>query len=93
MRDKVFFYHIGVVENFVNVGYIDDDSILRCSVEFLEKLTQVKSKAIEQRDFFYNPSKQNIKDWKKWFRKNKESLYWDENEHKLKLLRTQSSLL
>lgn len=84
-REQVFFYHLGVVENFLSVGYIDKGEYLDNSIHFLEDLTKIKSDSYEGRDFFYEPSTQNLKEWKKWFRKNKENLFWDEAETKLKL--------
>lgn len=80
LEHRIFLYHVGVVENFRNNGYIDDDSSLKRSYEFLEDLTSIKGDVEQQYVFFYNPSSKNIKDWKKWFKKNKSKLYWDEKK-------------
>ena len=85
LPDKVFSYHIGVVENFIKSEYIDDDTSLRRSIEFLERITKIKSDFADQHVLFYNPTKKNVKDWKRWYKKNKERLYWDEVEQRLEL--------
>ena len=87
MLQKVFGYHIGVVENFNESRYIDDDSSLRRSIDFLERTTKIKSEFTEQYVMLYTPSKKNIKDWKKWFKKNQKTLYWDEKNGEVKPLK------
>lgn len=85
MEYKVFSYHLGIIENFVENGYTDDDSSLRRSYEFLENITQIKGDVQEQRVLFYTPSIKNLKDWKRWYQKNRDKLYWDEIEQKVKI--------
>ncbi|WP_353120430.1 hypothetical protein [Myroides odoratus] len=52
---------------------------------FLYSLTGIESEYLDGIDFIYIPTKQNLKDWKKWYNKNKHRLYWDEFENKVKL--------
>ncbi|WP_445456788.1 hypothetical protein [Flavobacterium sp. HNIBRBA15423] len=85
LAGRVYNYHIGVVENYLKNSYIDDDSSLNRSIIFLENISKIKSDVIEQRDFFYSPSFKNLKDWKRWYKKNKNKLYWNEIEQRLEL--------
>ncbi|MFP9100652.1 hypothetical protein ACLI09_16505 [Flavobacterium sp. RHBU_24] len=85
MAERVFRYHIGVVENFIRVGYIDNDTPLRNSMLFLEKLTKMKGDISEQMVTWYTPTKHNVRDWRKWYRNNKDRLYWDDEKQELKV--------
>lgn len=85
MANRKFLYHLSVIESFVNIGYIDDDSALRRSYQFLEEITGVKGDVDQQLVVFYTPSKENLRDWKKWFRKNKHKIYWDAGKQKVKI--------
>lgn len=85
LSDKIFNYHIGVVDNFIKSEYIDDDTSLRRSIEFLERITKIKSDYSDQYVMFCNPTKNNLKDWKRWYKKNKNKLYWNEIEQRLEL--------
>lgn len=84
MASRVFLYHLSVIESFVNIGYIDEGSALVRSYEFLEGMTGIKGDVVEQKELFYTPSKKNLKDWKKWFRDNRNKIYWDASEQKVK---------
>lgn len=82
---RICLYHLGIVENFANVGYVDKDDSLNRSIFFLETLTNINCDIDTQYTMFYTPSKENLKNWKRWLKKNKEKLYWDEKEEKVKL--------
>jgi hypothetical protein len=61
-------------------GEILDNAIL-----FIESLTNIKSDFIPGKEIMLVPSDKNLIDWKKWFKRNKKYLYWDEKEQKVKL--------
>ncbi|WP_162926909.1 hypothetical protein [Flavobacterium psychrotrophum] len=82
---SIVLYHIDIVESFVKKGYIEDATSLYCSIVFLEELTKIKSDYTEEKDMFYIPTEKNIKGWKKWYKKNKSKIYWDESNEKVKL--------
>lgn len=52
---------------------------------FFEEITNIKADIYESIDSFIDPSEQNLKDWKEWYKNNKERLYWNEEEQKVKL--------
>lgn len=85
ITEKVFLYHLYTVENFVKVGYMDNSECLYRSIEFLEKLTNIKCESTQQYVDLYAPTNQNIKSWKKWYTKNKTKIYWDETDNKMKI--------
>lgn len=81
--ESVYKTNIAIVENFIKVGFIEEESTLSNSIVFLEQLTKIKSDFKDQFQMFYTPTIQNLKDWKKWFKENKQKLYWDEKENKV----------
>lgn len=85
MANRVFLYHLSVIESFVNIGYIDEVSALARSYEFLEGITGIKGDVEEQKELFYTPSKENLRDWKRWLRNNRQKIYWDAGEQKVKI--------
>ena len=62
-----------------------DGTIDNADVVFIIRLTKIMPDYIEGIDIIYTPTKQNLRDWKKWYNKNKHKLYWDEKEQKVKL--------
>ena len=81
--ESVYKTNIAIVENFLKVGFIEEESTLSNSIVFLEQLTKIKSDFKDQFQMFYTPTIENLKDWKKWFKENKQKLYWDEKENKV----------
>lgn len=77
-----YLFHIKKIENLFE-GHKTSD--LDKSVLFLEGLTGVMSEVNNGIEILYEPTKQNLRDWKKWYNRNKDKLYWDEKEQKVKL--------
>jgi hypothetical protein len=71
------------VENYCNKNFVD--TIDNADIIFIVELTKIMPDYIEGIDIVYTPSRKNLKDWKKWYDKNKDMLYWDEIEQKVKL--------
>lgn len=71
------------LENFSKNNYVGQ--IKETDVFFIEKLTNIECNYTEGFDILYEPTEQNLRDWKKWYDKNKDKLYWDEKEEKVKL--------
>ena len=63
---------------------IDIDSI-NYPVEKLYKLTKVKSNYSEQFVSFPSPNRENIDDWKKWYKINKSNIYFDSKHNIIKV--------
>lgn len=82
---SVFNMNLTVVQNYFLVGYVDDDTCLNRSIEFLEKITQIKCNVPAEYLTRYEPNERNIKDWEAWFKENKQKLYWDDKENKVKI--------
>lgn len=80
---SVFNMNLTIVQNYFLVGFVDDDTCLNRSIEFLEKITKIKCNVPSEYLTRYEPSEQNIKDWEGWFKKNKQKLYWDDKENKV----------
>ncbi|MDR0229360.1 MAG: hypothetical protein LBI72_09890 [Flavobacteriaceae bacterium] len=53
--------------------------------DFIYAITGVQSEYIEGIELLYTPSKKSLKIWKRWYKYNKDKLYWDESEKKVKL--------
>lgn len=54
-------------------------------VEKLYKLTKVKSNYTEQFVSFPSPNRENIDDWKKWYKINKSNIYFDSKHNIIKV--------
>ena len=50
------------------------------TVIFFENLTGIKSDIIHSYNPYYNPSKENLQNWKKWYELNKNKLYIRNNK-------------
>ncbi|MCL9807730.1 hypothetical protein NAT51_19595 [Flavobacterium amniphilum] len=85
ISNQIFSYHIGVIENYVNIGYTDNTTCLDNSIVFLESITKIQCDSQDQRVILYTPSKRNLKSWKNWYKSNKSKLYWDENDRTVKV--------
>ena len=59
--------------------------IFNSDVRKLVELTGIKCEYIEGIDIVYRPSEQNLNDWKAWYEKYKNDLYWDEIDKKVKV--------
>jgi len=60
-------------------------TIFNSDVRRLVELTGIKCDYLEGIDIRYQPSEQNLIDWKVWYEKNKDRLYWDEIVKKVKV--------
>lgn len=80
---KEFLLRLEIIEKFLIDKGTNNGEILDSAVVFLENLTNVKSDFIPGKEITLVPSEQNLKDWKKWFKRNKMKLYWDEKEQKV----------
>lgn len=58
--------------------------IFNSDVRKLVELTGVNCEYIEGIDIVYRPSEQNLSDWKSWYEINKNKLYWNEIDKKVK---------
>ncbi|MCF6350833.1 MAG: hypothetical protein L3J23_07375 [Flavobacteriaceae bacterium] len=79
------------VENIKLIdGYVLHEKVIENGIDlenaalFLEKLTGIKSD-VDDFEFMIDPSEKNLKKWKKWFKRNKEKLCFDEKEQKVKV--------
>jgi len=82
---KIYIKNIKLIDDYVlHEKAIKNGIDLESAVKFLEKLTDIKSD-VDDFEFMIEPSEKNLKQWKKWFKKNKEKLYFDEKEQKVKI--------
>jgi hypothetical protein len=81
---KIFDENLNIIERFRN-GETIPGTGLDDAVKFLEEITSIKSFVDQQFDGIIIPTEKNLKSWKKWYEKNKELLYWDENSKKVKV--------
>ncbi|MCZ8167826.1 MAG: hypothetical protein ACK5RV_00685 [Flavobacterium sp.] len=82
---KEFLQKLEIIEKFLLEKGTSNGEILDNAVEFIESLTNIKSDFIPGKEITLVPSEQNLKDWKKWYEKNKKRMFWDEKEQKVKL--------
>ena len=82
---REYLLNIKVVETFIKKKRKDVEDPLDEAVIFLQGLTGIESDFIPGWEPFVIPSSQNLKDWKDWYKKNKEKLYWDNKEKAVKV--------
>lgn len=80
-----YLLNIEIIEKFIKENGTNNAETLDNAVLFLEKITNIKSEKYEGFELDYFPNEQNLKDWKNWYSKNKNFLYWDKNENKVKV--------
>lgn len=78
---EVFLVHLDMYENYKKGKY--DNQVLDMTTfldanKFMESVTGIKSNSLFASD-------EIVKDWRAWFEKNKEKLYWDKKEEKVKV--------
>ena len=82
---KIFENNLMVIENYLNKKETKIDE-LKSSANFLQEVTGIKYYInFESYELSEVTSKKDLENWKKWLEKNKEKLYWDEKERKVKL--------
>lgn len=83
---EIYLNHLQTIESFVKVesnsieGNTLDEAIL-----FLESITSISSSVTQNYDPQKFPSQQNLDDWKMWYSENKQLLYWDDLDKKVKI--------
>ena len=82
---SVFNMNLTIVENYFIVGYVEDYSCLNRAIDFLEKISEIKCNVPAEYLTRYEPTNKNIQDWKTWFNRNKNKIYWDDKENKVKI--------
>jgi len=82
---KIFCDNLAVIKESVEKKTTVNASKISEAISFLEQVTLIKSTS--DGNFFgrFNPTKQDFNNWNQWFKKNKQMLYWDEKEQKVKL--------
>ncbi len=80
----IFNNNILVIEKYLK-GETIEGTGLNDSVLFLEGLTGIKSDIFEGIDKLLDPTEKNLQDWKNWYKNNKNLIYWDEKEKKVRL--------
>lgn len=78
---EVFLGHLEMYENYIKGKY--DNQIMDMTTfidanKFLATVTGIKTNALFAKD-------EIVKEWRVWFEKNKEKLYWDEKEKMVKV--------
>ncbi len=81
---KIFREKLSVVENY-HKGKKTFITELKKSAIFLTELTEIQFEIYDSYEMSEVTSKQNLKDWKIWYKKNKNNLYWDKIEQKVKV--------
>jgi len=82
--ETIFNNNIDIIKRY-NEGETIKGTGLDDSVMFLEELTNIKSEMTEGIVLLRTPTEENLKAWEEWYKKNKEKLFWDENDQKVKL--------
>lgn len=80
-----FLLKLEIIEKFLIEKGTNNGEILDNAILFIESLTNIKSDFIPGKEIMLVPSEKNLNDWKKWYKRNKKCLYWDEKEQKVKL--------
>lgn len=82
---KIFENNLLIVENYLNSKETKIVE-LKSSAEFLREISGIEYYVdFDSYELSKVTSKKDLRKWKKWFKKNGEYLYWDENEEKVKL--------
>jgi hypothetical protein len=68
---------IETVKNFLNKQAVDEKSLTKSCIR-LENFTDILCQ--RNNDFKLVPTRQNFRNWKKWYRENKNSISYDEAE-------------
>ncbi len=82
---RIFELNLGMISNYLHIqgGKNIKQERIQEAVDFLEEITKIKcDKNLET---VREPSERNYIDWKNWLEINKERIYWDEKQKKIKL--------
>lgn len=82
----IYLTNLEIIESFVKIENesIDGNTLDR-AINFLESLTLIKSSFTQNYDPQKFPTDQNLNDWEKWYSENKQLLYWDDLDGKVKV--------
>ena len=82
---QIFKKNIEIIKKEINMKPFKEYKELEDAVLFLENITGIESIKSDGFIDMSEPSKGNLLDWKEWYKNNKNLLYWDENDKKVKL--------
>lgn len=82
--DSLFLVHFEVLDSIASNDFIDSTLICIESIQFMEFNTGISSST--DGNYFGKTSftKNDLKAWHDWYIRNKEKLFWDEKETKVK---------
>ena len=84
----IYISHLNKIEYFVKNKDREislDLGGLFPSIKLLENLTKIKSDLSESFESFPIPTRKNFKQWRNWYKINKDKLYFDETERIIKV--------
>lgn len=81
---QIFRQKLNLVENYQKGKETVIDE-LKASAKFLTEITKIQFEVFDSYEMSDVTSKKNLKDWKKWYSKNKNKLYWDDIDRKVKV--------
>ncbi len=81
---EIFLENLAVFEELDKGGSVNLNSIYE-SREFLIDITGITYQMENTFDMPKLPPTETIEEWKSWYDKNKEKLYWDKKEKKVKV--------
>jgi len=89
---KIYKEHLSIIDQYLDLFKTKDtivsidDHVAKGfdkAIIFLEKITSIESDIFSSFDRLHEPSKENYRDWKAWYRLNKKKLYLDADEVKI----------
>lgn len=81
---NIFETNLEVLERYFNEETIEGGQLDK-SIIFFEDLTGIKSDIGDGYDDIRTPTIENLNQWKDWFKRNKDKLYWNQQEQKIKI--------
>ncbi len=90
---NIYKKHLSIIDQYLDL-FETKDTIVKIddhiakgfdsAITFLEKTTAIESDIFSSFDRLYEPSKENYKDWKAWYKLNRKELFLDSGEVKIK---------
>ena len=83
----IYLYNLDIVHDYVFQETWKDtpNRSIGPAIHFLEDLTSIESYRTKDVVNLPEPSEQNYEDWKFWYLKNKNNIYWDKKAYKIKV--------
>jgi len=90
---KIYKQHLSIIDQYLDLFKTKDtiisidDHIAKGfddAIIFLEKIPSIESDIFSSFDRLHEPSKENYRDWKAWYKLNRKKLYLDSGEVKIK---------